>query len=109
MSTREVFNPATGERFWFSDETNDAAGRVRSLRYELLPGNAVPVHYHPGHAQRFEVLAGQLHTRNGTTGPSRYSRSSTTSRRSISSHSLRTWQRSVNVANSRPAAHPRIH
>ena len=63
MSTREVFNPATGERFWFSDETNDAAGRVRSLRYELLPGNAVPFHYHPGHAQRFEVLAGQLHIR----------------------------------------------
>ena len=51
MSTREVFNPATGERFWFSDETNDAAGRVRTLRYELLPGNAVPLHYHPGHTQ----------------------------------------------------------
>ena len=61
MPEREVFNPATGERFWFSDENNEPDGRVRTLRYELLPGKTVPVHCHPGHAQIFEVLAGRLH------------------------------------------------
>ena len=60
MAEREVFNPATGERFWFSDDTNEPDGRVRTLRYALSPGKAVPEHFHPGHAQIFEVLSGRL-------------------------------------------------
>ena len=61
MAIREVFNPATGERFWFDDAQCDDAGRVRQLRYELAPGNTVPMHRHPGTAQRFEVVSGCLH------------------------------------------------
>jgi mannose-6-phosphate isomerase-like protein (cupin superfamily) len=61
LATRVLDNPATGERFIFSDEGTDSDGRIRLLTYEMQPGARVLAHRHPGHVQTFRVVSGRLH------------------------------------------------
>jgi quercetin dioxygenase-like cupin family protein len=61
MAARVLDNPATGERFIFTDEGTEPDGRIRLLTYEMRPGASVGAHRHPGHVQTFRVLSGQLH------------------------------------------------
>jgi quercetin dioxygenase-like cupin family protein len=61
MAVRILDNPATGERFIFTDEGTEPDGRIRRLTYEMQPGARVDAHRHPGHVQTFRVVSGQLH------------------------------------------------
>jgi quercetin dioxygenase-like cupin family protein len=63
MASRVLENRVTGERFTFTDEGTDAAGRIRVLTYEMKPGARVAAHRHPGHVQTFRVVSGRLHVR----------------------------------------------
>jgi hypothetical protein len=46
MSDRVLDNPATGERFVFTDAGTDEQGRIRQLRYEMKPGAKIIEHSH---------------------------------------------------------------
>ena len=61
MAARILDNPATGERFIFTDENTESDGRIRHLTYEMQPGARVRAHRHPGHIQTFRVVSGRLH------------------------------------------------
>jgi mannose-6-phosphate isomerase-like protein (cupin superfamily) len=60
-------NRNSGERFHWRQTTAQTRGRSISFELEIAPGGAVPgAHRHPGAAERFEVLTGQIALRTGT-------------------------------------------
>jgi mannose-6-phosphate isomerase-like protein (cupin superfamily) len=61
LAERILDNPATGERFIFTDDGTEPDGRIRRLTYEMQPGARVRAHRHPGHIQTFRVVSGRLH------------------------------------------------
>jgi UDP:flavonoid glycosyltransferase YjiC (YdhE family)/quercetin dioxygenase-like cupin family protein len=59
-------NRNRGERFLWRQTTAQTRGRSISFELEIAPGGAVPAaHRHPGAAERFEVLSGQIALRFG--------------------------------------------
>jgi hypothetical protein len=60
MARRTIESVRTGETFIFSDDWNDAEGRVGRMECELKGHVAVPRHSHPRVAKTVEVQSGLL-------------------------------------------------
>jgi len=60
MARRTIESVRTGETFIFSDDWNDAEGRVGRMECELKGHVLVPRHSHPGVAKTVEVQSGLL-------------------------------------------------
>src|SRR3712207_4335245 len=59
-------NRNSGERFIWRRTTAQTHGRSIAFELEIAPGGAVPAaHRHPGAAERFEILDGQIALRTG--------------------------------------------